>query len=128
MVYVMLTLAILIALVGIANTLSLSIFERTRELGLLRAVGETRGQLRSMVRWESVVIATFGTVGGLGVGIFLGWALVLAASSEGIASFAAPPGQMVIVLLVGATVGVLAGLRPALRAAKLNVLAAIATE
>jgi putative ABC transport system permease protein len=128
MVYVMLTLAILIALMGIANTLSLSIFERTRELGLLRAVGETRGQLRSMVRWESVVISTFGTVGGLGVGIFLGWALVLAASSEGIASFAAPPGQMVIVLFVGALVGVLAGLRPALRAAKLNVLAAIATE
>ncbi len=128
MVYVMLTLAILIALMGIANTLSLSIFERTRELGLLRAVGETRGQLRSMVRWESVVISTFGTVGGLAVGIFLGWALVLAASSEGIASFAAPPGQMAVVLVVGAIVGILAGLRPALRAAKLNVLAAIATE
>ncbi|MGH8975883.1 MAG: FtsX-like permease family protein, partial [Acidimicrobiia bacterium] len=128
MVYVMLTLAILIALMGIANTLSLSVFERTRELGLLRAVGETRGQLRSMVRWESVVIATFGTVGGVAVGVFLGWALVLAASSEGIASFSAPPGQMVVVLVVGAIVGVLAGLRPALRAAKLNVLAAIATE
>lgn len=128
MVYVMLTLAILIALMGIANTLSLSIFERTRELGLLRAVGKTRGQLRSMVRWESVVIATFGTVGGVAVGVFLGWALVLAASSEGIASFSAPPGQLISVLVVGAVVGVLAGLRPALRAAKLNVLAAIATE
>jgi putative ABC transport system permease protein len=128
MVYVMLTLAILIALMGIANTLSLSVFERTRELGLLRAVGETRGQLRSMVRWESVVIATFGTFGGVAVGVFLGWALVLAASSEGIASFSAPPGQMITVLIVGAIVGVLAGLRPALRAAKLNVLAAIASE
>jgi putative ABC transport system permease protein len=93
------------------------------------AIGWPLPRLRGVTgRWESVVIATFGTVGGLGVGIFLGWALVLAASSEGIASFAAPPGQMVIVLLVGATVGVLAGLRPALRAAKLNVLAAIATE
>ncbi len=128
MVYVMLTLAILIALMGIANTLSLSVFERTRELGLLRAVGETRGQLRSMVRWESVVIATFGTFGGVAVGVFLGWALVLAASNEGIASFSAPPGQMITVLVVGAIVGILAGLRPALRAAKLNVLAAIATE
>ncbi|MGH9003738.1 MAG: ABC transporter permease, partial [Acidimicrobiia bacterium] len=111
-----------------ANTLSLSVHERTRELGLLRAVGETRGQLRSMVRWESVVIALFGTVGGVGLGIFLGWALVLAASSEGIASFSAPPGQMVTVLIAGAIVGVFAGLRPAARAAKLNVLAAIASE
>ena len=128
LVYVMLTLAILIALMGIANTLSLSVHERTRELGLLRAVGETRGQLRSMVRWESVVIALFGTVGGVGLGVFLGWALVLAASSEGIASFAAPPGQLITVLFAGAIVGVFAGLRPAARAAKLNVLAAIATE
>ncbi|MGH8992786.1 MAG: ABC transporter permease [Acidimicrobiia bacterium] len=128
LVYVMLTLAIMIALMGIANTLSLSVHERTRELGLLRAVGETRGQLRSMVRWESVVIALFGTVGGVGLGIFLGWALVLAASSEGIASFSAPPGQMVTVLIAGAIVGVFAGLRPAARAAKLNVLAAIASE
>src|SRR5262249_60124026 len=67
-VYVLLALAILIALMGIANTLSLSIYERTRELGLLRAIGESRRQLRSMIRWESVVIAVFGTIGGLAVG------------------------------------------------------------
>ena len=75
-VYVLLILAIIIALMGIANTLSLSVYERTRELGLLRAVGQTRSQLRSMVRWESVIVAVFGTVGGVLVGLFLGWGLL----------------------------------------------------
>jgi putative ABC transport system permease protein len=127
-VYVMLVLAIVIALIGIANTLSLSIHERTRELGLLRAVGETRGQVRAMVRWESVIVALFGTIAGLGLGVFLGWALVRAAGSGGVGSFAAPPGQLAIILAVGGLAGVLAGLRPARRAAKLNLLAAIASE
>ncbi len=117
---------------GIANTLSLSVHERTRELGLLRAVGETRRQLRSMVRWESVIIAVFGTVGGLGLGLFLGWALVKAASAgtgDMIApTFSAPVGQLVVLLVVGAVAGVLAGLRPARRAAKLPVLQAVAAE
>jgi putative ABC transport system permease protein len=129
---VLLALAILIALMGIANTLSLSVYERTRELGLLRAIGETRRQVRSMIRWESVIIAVFGTVGGLGVGVFLGWALVEAASQgtgDMIApSFTAPVGQLAVLLVVGAIAGVLAGLRPARRAAKLPVLQAIVTE
>ncbi len=129
-VYALLALAIIIALMGIANTLSLSIHERTRELGLLRAVGETRGQLRSMVRWESVIISTFGTVGGLGLGVFLGWALVRAASSaeQGLTTFALPVGSLVVVLVAGAVVGVVAGLRPARRGARLDVLRAIAAE
>ncbi|MGH9264217.1 MAG: ABC transporter permease [Acidimicrobiales bacterium] len=127
-VYVLLFLAILIALMGIANTLSLAIHERTRELGLLRAVGQTRGQVRSMVRWESVIIALFGTVGGLALGVFLGWALVQAASAAGFATFAAPAGQLAVVLLAGAVAGVLAGLGPARRAARLDVLDAIATS
>jgi putative ABC transport system permease protein len=131
-VYVLLGLAILIALMGIANTLSLSVYERTRELGLLRAIGESRRQLRSMVRWESVIIAVFGTAGGLGVGVFLGWALVKAASQgtgDMIApAFSAPIGQLALLLVVGAVAGVLAGLRPARRAAKLPVLQAIVTE
>ena len=76
-------LAIVIALLGIANTLALSIFERTRELGLLRAVGMTRRQLRSTVRWESVIIALLGTVLGLVIGLFFGWALVQALKDEG---------------------------------------------
>ena len=127
-VYVLLALAIVIALMGIANTLSLAVHERTRELGLLRAVGQTRAQVRSMVRWESVIIAVFGTVGGLGLGIFLGWALVRAAMQDTTAAFAAPFGQLAIVLAAGAVAGVLAGFRPARRAAKLGVLQAIAAE
>jgi putative ABC transport system permease protein len=129
-IYALLALAIIIALMGIANTLSLSIHERTRELGLLRAVGETRAQVRSMVRWESVVIATFGAVGGIGLGIFLGWALVqgVGAASGGLGVFALPVGRLAVVLVVGGVAGVLAGLRPARRAARLDVLRAIATE
>ena len=127
-VYVLLALAILIALLGIANTLSLSVHERTRELGLLRAVGQTRAQLRAMVRWESVIVALFGTVVGLGLGAFLGWALVRAASTEDIGAFSAPVGRLVALLVAGALAGVLAGIRPARRAARLDVLAAIATE
>ncbi|HEX6310542.1 MAG TPA: FtsX-like permease family protein [Acidimicrobiia bacterium] len=130
-VYVMLALAIVIALMGIANTLSLSIHERTRELGLLRAVGQTRRQLRSMIRGESVVIAVFGTIGGLGLGVFLGWALVQAASGgpfSDVGRFSAPVGQLLVVLAAGAVAGVLAGVRPARGAARLDVLRAIATE
>jgi putative ABC transport system permease protein len=108
------------------------VYERTRELGLLRAIGETRRQLRSMTRWESVIIAVFGTVGGLGLGPFLGWALVNAASERTgdmiTPTFSAPLGQLAVLLVVGAIAGVLAGLRPARRAAKLPVLQAVAAE
>lgn len=129
LVYVMLALAIVIALMGIANTMSLSIYERTRELGLLRAVGQTRGQTRAMVWWESLIIAALGTVGGIALGVFLGWVLVRAAAAEqNLTGFAAPLGQLVVVLLVGGAAGVLAGLLPARRAAKLNVLRAVAAE
>lgn len=128
-VYALLALAVLIALMGIANTLSLSIHERGRELGLLRAVGQTRSQMRAMVRWESTVIAVFGTVGGLGLGVFLGWALVRAAGAEeGLSAFAVPTGTLVVVLALGALAGVLAGVRPARRAARLDVLGAIAGD
>ncbi|MFF4503618.1 ABC transporter permease [Streptomyces sp. NPDC001401] len=130
LVYALLALAVLIALLGIANTLTLAIHERTRELGLLRAVGQTRPQLRAMVRWESVLVAAFGTVGGLGLGAFLGWVLVKASdgASDSAFAFAIPPVQLVIVALVGLAAGALAGLRPARRAARLDVLRAIATE
>ncbi|MCW2952202.1 MAG: hypothetical protein JWQ48_1372 [Conexibacter sp.] len=128
-VYVLLLLAIVIALMGIANTLALSIHERTRELGLLRAVGATRRQLRSMIRGESLVIAVFGTVGGVALGVFLGWGLVRAAADSAQTDvFTAPIGQLAGVLVVGAVVGVLASLRPARRAARLDVLRAIAAE
>ncbi|MFF4255456.1 ABC transporter permease [Streptomyces sp. NPDC001663] len=130
LVYALLALAVLIALLGIANTLTLAIHERTRELGLLRAVGQTRPQLRAMVRWESILVAAFGTVGGLGLGAFLGWVLVKASdgASDSAFAFAVPPVQLLVVALVGLTAGALAGLRPARRAARLDVLRAIATE
>jgi putative ABC transport system permease protein len=129
-VYILLILAIVIAVMGIANTLSLSVHERTRELGLLRAVGQSRRQLRSMVRWESVIIAVFGTVGGVLVGLFLGWGLLeVTSDSQDIpAPYTVPAGQVLTVLVLGAIVGVLAGWRPARRAAKLDVLEAIASE
>lgn len=127
-VYVMLALAVLIALVGIANTLSLATYERTRELGLLRAVGQTRRQLRAMVRWEAVVIALLGTFGGLAIGVPLAWGLLQLAGDLGIDRFAVPPGQLLIVLVVGALAGVLASIRPARRAARMDVLRAIAAE
>ncbi|MCH5675161.1 ABC transporter permease [Streptomyces gilvus] len=130
LVYALLALAVLIALLGIANTLTLAIHERTRELGLLRAVGQTRAQLRAMVRWESVLVAAFGTAGGLGLGAFLGWVLVKASdgASDSSFAFAIPPAQLLVVALVGIAAGALAGLRPARRAARLDVLHAIAAE
>lgn len=127
-IYGLLGIAIVIALMSIANTLSLSVHERRRELGLLRAVGLTRRQLRTMVRWESVVVSTFGAAGGLGLGVFLGWGLFrTAAESMGSGAFALPVGSLAIILLVGAGVGVLAALRPAWRAARLDVLEAISS-
>ncbi len=129
-IYALLALAIIIALMGIANTMSLSIHERTRELGLLRAVGQTRRQVRAMVRGESVVISAFGAVGGVALGVFLGWALVrVAGESAGLVEvFALPTGRLLIVLAVGALAGVVAGLRPARRASRLDILAAIASD
>jgi putative ABC transport system permease protein len=127
-VYALLVLAIVIALMGIANTLSLSIHERTRELGLLRAVGQTRRQLRAMVRGEALTVALFGTVGGVGLGLFLGWAMVDTLADEGFTAFAVPTGQLALVLVLGALVGAVAAIRPARRAARLDVLEAIATE
>jgi putative ABC transport system permease protein len=123
LVYVMLALAIVIALMGIANTLSLSTHERTRELGLLRAVGQTQRQLRAMVRWESFIVAAFGSVCGAAIGLLGGWAL-----AQAVTGGAAVPAQVVAVLILGALVGILAGIRPARRAARLDVLKAIAAD
>src|SRR5690606_18776072 len=121
--YGLLGLAILIAVLGIANTLSLSLHERTRELGLLRAVGQTRRQLRRTVRWESVIIAVFGTVGGVGLGTFLGWGVMEAmAASEGYGEFVAPVTTLGVIMVAAVLAGVFAAWRPARRAAKLDVL------
>jgi putative ABC transport system permease protein len=128
LVYVLLGLAIIIAVFGIGNTLALSIVERTRELGLLRAVGMTRAQLKSMVRWEAVLIALFGTLGGLGVGMFFGWAMFQALEDKGFKVFRIPPVPLIVIALLAAIFGVVAAILPARRAAKLDVLKAIATE
>ncbi len=125
-VYGLLVLAIVIALMGIANTLSLSIHERTHELGLLRAVGQSRRQLRAMVRGEALTVALFGTVGGVGLGLFLAWAMIEALSDQGFTSFAIPTTSLGVVLVIGALVGVTAAIRPARRAARLDILDAIA--
>ncbi|HEY7134966.1 MAG TPA: FtsX-like permease family protein [Acidimicrobiia bacterium] len=122
-VYVMLALAVLIALLGIANTLSLSVYERRRELGLLRAVGQTRKQVRAVLRSEAVIVSTFGTALGLALGGFLGWVF---ATVSGGGTFALPVVPLVVIAVIGALAGVLAALRPARRAAKLPVLDAIA--
>jgi putative ABC transport system permease protein len=126
LVYVLLALAVFIALLGIMNTLALSIFERTRELGLMRAVGMSRRQVRASVRWESVIIALVGTVLGLAIGLFFGWAVVQALGSQGINTLSVPVGQLAIVVVVAAVAGVVAALLPARRAARLDVLGAIA--
>ncbi|MEU0524972.1 ABC transporter permease [Streptomyces niveus] len=130
LIYALLALAVVVALLGIANTLTLAVHERTRELGLLRAVGQTRAQLRAMVRWESVLVAAFGTAGGLALGGLLGRVVVKAAEGAGDTAFAfaVPPAQLAIVGAVGLMAGVIAGWRPARRAARLDVLRAIATE
>jgi putative ABC transport system permease protein len=127
-IYALLALAIVIALLGIGNTLALSIFERTRELGVMRAVGMTRRQFRSTIRWESVIIALQGTVLGLLVGVFVGWALVLAQKNQGLTVFSVPFRTLLIVIVLAGLAGVAAAILPSRRAAKLNVLRAIVTE
>ena len=128
LVSAMLGLALLIALFGITNTLALSVFERTRELGLLRAVGMARRQTRSMIRWEAVIISVIGAVLGLAIGMFFGWALVTSLETEGITELVIPYGQLGAYVAVAALAGVLAALPPARRAGKLNVLEAISAE
>jgi putative ABC transport system permease protein len=129
-VYALLALAIGIALLGIANTVALSVVERTQELGLLRAVGMSRAHLRGMVRWEAALFAVFGTLTGLVVGLFLARAMVFAIANTGTAAtaeFVVPVGQLLIIVVIAAACGVLAALLPARRAAKLDVLEAIST-
>jgi putative ABC transport system permease protein len=123
-VYVLLLLAIVIALFGIANALSLAVYERRREIGLLRAVGQTRAQVRSTLRLESLIVATFGTLVGLTLGSFLGWS-VFAAIGQRNAVTELPVGQLAVILVVGAVAGVLAGWRPARRASRVPMLEAI---
>jgi putative ABC transport system permease protein len=128
LVYALLGLAVIIALIGIVNTLMLSVFERTREIGLLRAVGMRRRQVRAMVRSEAVILAIFGAIVGIVIGTALGLALVASLRQQGITETAVPVTSLLIFLLLAALLGLVAASWPARRAARLDVLAAIATE
>lgn len=121
----LLGLAIVIAVLGITNTLALSITERTREIGLLRAVGMTKRQVRTMVRAEAVIISLFGATLGILMGIFFAWAILQALESEGLTGFLIPVGQITAYFILAAIAGVIASIWPAYRASKVDVLDAI---
>jgi putative ABC transport system permease protein len=126
--YALLALSVVIAVLGIVNTLALSIFERTREIGLLRAVGLTRGQLTRVITIEAVTTAVFGAVLGTVLGLGLGIALQRGLRTQGLEVLAIPWGTIVTVLVLSAFAGVVAALLPAIRAVRLDVLKAIATQ
>jgi putative ABC transport system permease protein len=127
MLYVLLALSVIVSIFGMVNTLVLSVYERTRELGMLRAVGMTKRQARRMVRHESVITALIGAALGLPLGIFLA-ALVTRALQEFDVRFSIPWGQLVVFAIIAVIVGILAAIMPARRAAKLNVLRALQYE
>jgi putative ABC transport system permease protein len=126
--YALLGLAVIIAIFGIVNTLALSVFERTREIGLLRAVGMVRSQLWGVITMESVAISLFGALMGVVLGLFFGISVQRALSGQGLAVLAIPSGSLVVFLVLAALAGVFAAIWPARRAAKLDVLKAITTE
>jgi putative ABC transport system permease protein len=128
LVYVLLALAIIIALIGIVNTLMLSVFERTHEIGLLRAVGMRRRQVRAMIRSEAVILSVFGAVIGIVVGTGLGVAFSDSLKQQGITDIVVPFSSLVVFVVMAALLGLGAATWPARRAAKLDVLAAIASE
>jgi putative ABC transport system permease protein len=127
-IYALLALAVIIAVLGIVNTLALSVIERTREIGLLRAVGLSRAQLRRMIRLESVIVAVLGAVLGVVMGIAFGVALQQAIADQGVDVLAIPWARLSLFVVVAAVVGVLAAVFPARRAARLDVLRAISTD
>lgn len=126
MIYALLGLALIIAVLGIVNTLALSVIERKTELGMLRAIGTQRRQVRTAITLESTQIAIFGALIGAVMGTYIGWAFVSSLSGEGISRVAIPWGTIAVVLIAAAVVGVVAALWPAYRAAKTSPLEAIA--
>ena len=127
LVTALLALAVLIAMFGIVNTLALAVFERTREIGLLRAIGMSRRQLRRMIRLEAVIIAVFGALLGVGLGTAFGWAIVRSLREFGVTELSLPLGRLAVAVVLAGLVGVLAAVWPARRAARMDVLGAIAT-
>jgi putative ABC transport system permease protein len=129
MVYGLLAMAVIVAVLGVINTLAMSVFERSQEIGMLRAIGLDRKGIKRMVRLESLVISLFGAVLGIGLGVFFGWAAgELLATKLATYELILPWARIGVFLLLAATVGVLAALWPARRAARLNMLEAIKAE
>jgi putative ABC transport system permease protein len=124
----LLLLAVVVAILGIVNTLVLSVVQRTRELGLLRAVGGTRRQVKAVIRRESVLMSLLGALTGVALGTLSGVALSRALADEGISTITVPATTLAIYLLVAVLVGLLAALGPARRASRVDVLKAITTE
>jgi putative ABC transport system permease protein len=124
----LLMLSEIIAVLGIVNTLALSVFERTHELGLLRVVGMSRRQLRRMIRAESVIVATIGGLVGTGLGLFWGWVFAVALRPQGLTVLSFPVIQLIVLIGLAVAAGVVAALTPAWRAARLDALEAIAAE
>ena len=124
----LLVLCLVVAFFGIVNTMVLAVLERTREIGLLRAVGMTRRQLQSSVRWEAAIISLFGALLGVLLGLLLGWAAVIAIPDSFVSKLGIPWGQLIVYVVVGGLLGVIAAWFPARRAARLDVLEAISTQ
>ena len=127
LIYGLLTLSIFIAVVGIVITLLLSVFERTREIGLLRAVGMTRSQVRTTVRWESVITSLYGAVVGVVLGIVMGAVLIGVLADGGLGAFRLPVTGTIVILVLSFIIGVFASIYPARRATKVDVMRAIAS-
>jgi putative ABC transport system permease protein len=127
-VYGLLALSIVIAVFGIVLTLLLAVYERRRETGLLRAVGMTRAQVRTTVRWESVLTSVYGAVVGVIMGLVLGYVVIVALRDQGLNEYSVPIATIAAILMIAFVVGVIAAVVPAWRATKLDILQAIATE
>ena len=128
LVNVLLALTVLVAMVGIVNTMVLSIVERRREIGLVRAVGGLRGQVRAAIRWEALLISSFGLAAAMGAGVGLGWVLVQALADQGFTTFAVPATQLVAVTAGMLALTLTASLVPAVWAGRRDILVALATE
>ncbi|HRE02751.1 MAG TPA: FtsX-like permease family protein, partial [Ilumatobacteraceae bacterium] len=125
-IYGLLGLSVVIAVFGIVLTMLLAVYERRREIGLLRAVGMTRSQVRTVVRWESVLTSLYGAAVGVGLGLVLGYVVILALRDEGLTTFAVPVQAIGVIVVAAFVTGVLAAVIPAWRATRLNVLESIA--